>query len=270
MNTNVIAAIWGKEGSGKTTMALTFPKPIVHFDIDVGGYDRAKWRLDMAGMKSTSYSLPIQIEKMMGGEKSGVTIRFPKRVMGYREVWQKIIIDFVKACEDPKVKTIVMDSATQLWSICHNGLLQQKQEIQIAKEPNIQDSALRERLQPVEFPNDRMRSLIYNARGAGKNLVLTHYPKPIYKERFDNKGELISYKSDEVEPDGFKDTTKLVDVVFWTYADEEKMDGGTKITPRAKITIKCGIPGLGMQAVGLELSEPSYQGLDQLIEAMGG
>jgi len=31
-----IVAVCGDEGTGKTTMALTFPKPLRHFDVDVG------------------------------------------------------------------------------------------------------------------------------------------------------------------------------------------------------------------------------------------
>ena len=41
-----IVADCGDEGTGKTTMALTFPKPLVHFDIDVVGFRRAAWRLN--------------------------------------------------------------------------------------------------------------------------------------------------------------------------------------------------------------------------------
>ena len=32
----MIVAIWGSEKTCKTTMALTFPKPLYHFDLDVG------------------------------------------------------------------------------------------------------------------------------------------------------------------------------------------------------------------------------------------
>lgn len=258
----MIVAIWGEEKSGKSTMALTFPRPIKHFDLDVGGYDRAAWRIDKAGVDSKSYTLPIQIEKMMGS--TSPSIRLSKRVIGYREVWQDIIKDFVDACQDSTVQTIVIDSSTQLWVICHTALLQEKQERQKAEKPTLPDHMLRERLQPVEFPNERMRSLIYTARSCGKNLVLTHYPRNIYKTKFDNKGELVEYKSDDIEPDGFKDTQKLVDIVVWTEAKRNK-DGWEA---SAKIT-RCGLEGLGFAAVGLEIT-PTYQGILDLREALGG
>lgn len=266
----IIAAIWGTEGSGKTSMALTFPKPLKHYDLDVGGYDRAAWRIETEGVTSTSYPIPLQTEKLMGArpEKSGsnVSVRFPRRVVGYKELWQQIVTDYVEDCKNTALKTIVIDSATQLWTVCHTSLLQEKQEIQLAAGIKETDPKFREKLLPIEFPNDRMRSLIYTARSYGKNLVLTHYPRNIYKQRFDSKGELVDYKSDELEPDGFKDTSKLVDLVVWTYTDSK--DGN--IVGRAKITVKCGVPGLGMTAVGLELPSPTYQGIVELREVISG
>ena len=108
-------------------MALTFPKPIRHYDIDVGGYDRAAWRMDLDEVSSKAYPIPVQLEKMTGL----VSTRFPRRVIGYKEVWQQLVVDFVENCQDKAAKTIVLDSATQLWAVCHQSLLQEKQEIQL-------------------------------------------------------------------------------------------------------------------------------------------
>ena len=273
----IVCAVWGAEGSGKTTFALTFPQPIFHLDLDVGGFARAIWRLDSAKITSKSYPTPIQMEKLMGAKKIGATVRFPRQVIGFKEVWQQIVVDFVAACQDKEINTIVVDSATQLWNIAHTSFLQEKQEIQMAKGITPEDDRFREQLQPVEFPNDRIRSIIYTARSCGKNLVLTHYPRNIYRERATNRG-IEKYKTDEIEPDGFRDTRKLVDVVFWVWADNARPALGTQpatpvmplVMPRAKITDKCGLEGMGMSAVGLELPEASYQGLLKLREFMQG
>lgn len=254
----MIIALWGPEKSWKSTFALSFPKPLHHFDLDVGGFDRAAWRIDTNGITSKSYPLPIQIEKMMGAKGDGITIRFPRKMIGYREVWQQIVIDFVEVCKNSEVKTIVMDSATQLWSICHQSLLQEKQEIQLSKNSKLADHELRERLQPVEFPNDRMRSIIYTARSSGKHLVLTHYPADIYAEKVTATG-IESYKTGDIRPDGFKDTQKLVDAVIWVELNKNNQ-------VEAKFT-KCAIDGLGTTAVGLTI-DPSYQGILDLQESM--
>ena len=259
----MIVAIWGEEKSWKTTIALTWPKPLVHFDLDVGGFDRASWRIDTEGVSSKPYPIPIQIDKMMGSQKAadGITVRFPRKVVGYKEVWQEIVIAYVKACQDPKVKTIVMDSATQLWLICHTGFLQEKQEIQLSKNPRLQDYELREKLMPVEFPNDRMRQIIYTANSCKKNLVLTHYPKFVYADKVTDKG-IEQYKTGDVTPDGFKDTQKLVDAVIWVELDRMTNEVNAEFT-------KCAIEGLGTKATGLSIA-PSYQGILDLRESMVG
>lgn len=256
----IICAIWGPEKSWKSTFALTFPKPIVHFDIDVGGYKRASWRVDTTDVVSESYPTPIQVEKLMGAKQEGATVRFPRQVIGYKAVWQKIVVDFVDCCQSPKVQTIIMDSATELWRICHTSLLQEKQEIQMSHGMSVTDSLFREKLKPVEYPNERMRSLIYTARSHKKNLVLTHYPRDVYGQKVTDKG-IEDYKTGAVEPDGFKDTQKLVDIVIW-------IDVDGKGVVSAKIT-KCGLEGLGTAAVGLPV-EPSYQGILNLRDTLSG
>lgn len=257
----MIAALWGNEKSWKTTMALTWPKPLVHFDLDVGGFSRAAWRLDTTNIESKSYPTPIQMEKLLGQVKEGVSIKFPKKLIGIKEVWQQIVIDFVAAVNRPDVQTIVIDSATQLWSLCHRGRLQELQEVQEARSKGkIIENDLRERLQPIEYaePNDRMRTLIYTARSYSKHLVLTHYPRDVYGQKVTDRG-VEDYKTGEVEPDGFKDTQKLVDIVVWIETDK-KGDTTAKIT-------KCGLEGLGTPAIGLAIS-PSYQGILDLQESM--
>ena len=126
----MIIALWGSEKSWKTTMALTFPKPLYHFDLDCGGFDRAAWRVDTSEIKSKSYPTPVQMEKLMGQTKEGISVKFPKKIIGIKEIWQRIVLDFVEVCSSDN-KTIVLDSATQLWSICHRGYLQEVQERQI-------------------------------------------------------------------------------------------------------------------------------------------
>lgn len=257
----MIVAICGEEKTYKSTLALSFPKPIKHYDLDVGGYARASWRIDTTDIISTSYPTPIQMDRLIGNKKEGATIRFPKKLTGIKETWQSIVTDFVADCQDSNVSTIIIDSATQLWSICHRSRLQELQEIQLARGEK-DENRLREKLQPVEYgePNDRMRSLVYTARSYGKNLILTHYPADIYAEAMTADGPK-EYKTGETKPDGFKETIRLVDLVIWT--DVDKRNNVT-----ATIT-KCALPGLGSTATGLPLPNVSYQGLVQLADSMG-
>ena len=272
----MIVAPWGEEKTCKTTLALSFPKPLYHFDIDVGGFDRAAWRIQTNGITSERFYQPLQIEKMMGQEVSEtggkLSIRFPKKVVGMREVWQAIITKYVEVLQDPQYQTIVFDSFTQMWNICHRAHLQEIQEKQIAKEPKISENALRESLLPKEYgpANDRMRSVIYNARSVNKHLVITHYPKDVYGVRVTANGT-EEYRTGEVAIDGFKEVAKLIDIAISTRTESRKINGQDKPTKVPVCTITtCGLEGLGIAAEGIELPTPDYAGLMGLVEMFRG
>mgnify|MGYP001619364442 FL=1 len=286
---------------------MSFPKPLFHQELDIGGFDRAVWFVEKQYKEDTGKSLrikrckpkedvskikwnewdivtkpyitPVQLEKLMGvQQKAGVSVRFPRQVLGVKEVWQDIIIDTVTVGQVPAVKTIMPDSATQLWWICHTSLLQEKQEIQMANKVSPTSNEFREKLMPVEFPNNRMREIIYSVKSFGKHYVMTHYPKDIYANKVTDRG-IESYATGDVEPDGFKHTVTLDDIVLWCYTEIDKrreiikgMENPdyNKPAPHAKISLKCGLAGMGMKAVGLELPSPSYDGLMELQSMMRG
>lgn len=256
-----VIVLWGDEGTWKTTFGLTYPKPLVHIETDVGGFNRAAWRIDTKGITTTTYIPPLPMEE--GGAKK-VTVRFPKRLIGIKELWQQIFLEYIKACRDPKVTTIMIDSATELWSICHRGYLQELQETQIAAGMKETDAKFRTNIIPVEYadPNARMRQLINAAKSYQKYLILTHYSKDVYVTV--QKGEKTeSVPSGEIVPDGFKDTGKLVDLVVRLEFNKEG-----EVT--AKIVKKCALAGMGSTALGMELPEPSYKGLVDLRNMLVG
>ena len=254
-----VIVLWGDEGTWKTTFGLSYPKPLVHIETDVGGYNRAAWRIDTKGIVTTTYLPPLPMEES-GARK--ITVKFPKKLIGVKELWQQIFVDYVKACRDPKVATIVIDSATELWTICHRGYLQELQEGQIAS--GMAEAKIRENLIPVEYsdPNARMRQLINAAKSYEKNLVLTHYSKDVYKTvQKGDKSE--SMPSGEIKPDGFKDTGKLVDLIV-------RLEFNKQGEVEATIVKKCALAGMGTTALGMSLPEPSYQGLVDLRNTLAG
>lgn len=269
-----VIAICGEEGTCKTTMALTFPKPLRHYDIDVGGYRRAAWRLTTSDIVSRSYPKPIQIEKLMGTTPGSPTTRavVPKKVVGMRELWQRIVQDFVTDCQDKTVKTIVIDSATLFWNIAHSSHLQELQEKQLAQHlakngarVPFDENDYRERLQPMEYgpANDRMRTVLHTARSFQKNLVLTHYPTDEYGVVPDARGNMVDGRTGRQVIDGFKETSKLADLIVWTSIKDIGVGKDKTKQPIARIT-KCGLEGLGLSGVGLEI-EASYEAIVNLV-----
>ena len=290
---SMIVAPWGDEKTSKTTFALSFPKPLYHFDIDVGGFDRAAWRMtdddpdanadgvreltfpDGGVVTTKKYSQPIPVERMMGQMVSKtakqLTIRFPKKVVGMRELWQDIITDYVRVLGDPRVKSISFDSFTQMWNICHKAHLQELQEKQEANTPGIPENDLRESLKSVEYgpANDRMRSVIYNARSMNKNLIITHYPKDIYGVRVNVKGVTEDYRTGAETLDGFKEVAKLIDLAVRTQTKVINTPEGKESIVTSTITT-CGLPGLGFKAEGMPLPTNDYQGILSLVKMLGG
>ena len=256
-----VIVLWGDEGTWKTTFGLSYPKPLVHIETDVGGYNRAAWRLDTRGVTTTTYIPPLP------DDSKKITIKFPDKLVGIKELWQKIFMEYVKACRDPKVKTIVIDSATELWTICHRGYLQEQQETQIAA--GVKEHDIKKNISPFEYvdPNARMRQLINAAKSYQKYLVLTHYSKDVYATV--QKGEKSeSMPTGEITPDGFKDTGKLVDIIV--KLDFVKNPKADEAPVEATIVKKCALAGMGTTALGMSLPEPSYQGLVDLRNTLAG
>jgi len=259
---SLITAIWGVEKSGKSTVAMTFPKPIVHFDLDVGGYARAAWRLDTKDIVTKSYPIPMQIEKMMGARKEdGVTIKPSKKVEGMIELWQSVIVDYIAAVQDPKVKTIIMDSATQLWTICHRSRLQTLQDKQIGQ--GEKEAYIRAQLLPIEYadPNEQMKSIVFTARSYQKNLILTHYPKDVYAPKLTDRG-VEEFRTGEIDIDGFKQTKALCDIAIFTY----QIKNGKDTKMMARITLS----GLGKALEGMEVEDPTFEKIEKLIKMVRG
>lgn len=306
-----ITAICGDEGTCKTTMAISYPKPIFHLDVDVGGFRRAAWRLpegmkvlelpsdadlektDITGVDviTKSYPKPLQLEKMMGviseGTPSTRKVNVPKREVGMKQLWQAIITDFAFVCQRPEIRTIVVDSNTMFYNIGHKTRLQELQEIQeykwrtdkSTKGQAIPEDEYRERLQPVEYGTvyDRMKAVYHTARVYTKELVLTHYPTDEYGTIVNEKGNMVEGKTGNKIMDGYKDTGKLSDLVVWLRVDESMQPSDPKNpnsqktavrVPMAKIR-KCGIQGMGLKAVGMEI-EASYDSLINLMRLMRG
>lgn len=288
-----ITAVVGDEGTGKTTMALSFPKPLFHMDIDLGGFRRAAWRLGDLRIKvcsvdediskidwgqydvvTKSYPKPIQMNKLLGQTfeqtSTRATVQVPKRVEGMKELWQQIVTDFVAVCQSP-AKTINPDSSTMLWTIDHQSTLQEAQERQIAAGIGPDHEKFRERLQQYEYgtANDRMRTLFQTAKMFSKELVLTHYPTDVYGPVPDGRGGMTQGKTGQLKMDGFGETAKMADAVLWTRVVEQMQPGKDTIRyPVAKFA-KCGIEGMGLKAVGMEVVA-SYEAIINLRNMMRG
>ena len=269
MTEPIVVSIWGQEGSWKTSVALSWVDlgRIVHYEFDIGGYARTAWRFtpaQLALITNKQFATPIQLEKLKGSPNA--TSRLPKKIIGVKELWQQFVIDYVETVQKPNISTIIFDSSTKLWNIVTRAYLQELQEKQIAQ--GVSEDKIRERLVQIEYgePNDRMATLIYTARSYKKNLILIHYPRDSYKDFVNSKGEKESYATGVLEPDGFKETRKLIDLELHT--EWVKQNGVDTIAVR--IVNKCALVGVGTKGLGLYLPTPDYNGIVTLTKSLRG
>lgn len=108
-----IVLAWGKEGTGKTKLALTFPKPIFLYDFE-GNTKETVSQLEekeRAGIKTFRYLIP-PLEEAAGSR--AVLEKFKREFFGT-----------LKACAEKKIKaTFVIDSATEFWRLCRYATTQ--------------------------------------------------------------------------------------------------------------------------------------------------
>lgn len=187
----MIFIIWGEDKSCKSTLALSFSKPLVHMEFDIGGFRRAERNIgdlhikdwtEQGLIKTEPYIIPFQL-----GSIDPITniIRPSKIVVGMRELFYQFAGGFIKHLNDPEIKTIVVDTGTLLYETTCMGYIQEKQEMQLPLRPDgmgKDGKPLRTSLLPVEYrePYIRMRGFIYQAKAHDKNLVMTHHATDEY------------------------------------------------------------------------------------------
>ena len=276
----MIVAIVGDNKTCKTTLALTWPKPLYHAEFDIGGFERASGRftaeIDRKEIVSVQYAFPSQYikDKLLG--KQGVSIKVVSRLTGVKELWYRFIADTTGIIESKRFASVVIDSFPQMWEVCHGAYLQEKQEAQLDAKGNLSTNqrVLRERLQPEEYsePNKRVRELIYAFRMGRVNLLL-----PIFiTDRREKRLVAQSDGSQKVEeiivgtmPAGWneKHLIKEVDLAIATSVRRTELKKG-EVSYKPVVTVQAS--GLGLELIEAEIDPPSYQGLMSTRELLCG
>jgi len=283
-----IIGLDGDEKTGKTTLALTFPKPICIFTFDKGGFERAACDLDGSPLPqfrelmethqiyNYDLTLPMQaqgVETALGALKArlpgqgtnlaqvreavsnvGQVVKQSNMVIGTKELWYEFLQNLVFVLEGHfpdgtpglNAKTIVFDSGTQLWNICHRSVLQEKQERAQGQ------NSWRESLISIEYaePNSRMSAIIHAARDAGVNLVYINYVRDKYGKILDDRGRLVD-SIVGVERDAWSRFGREADLAIETRLED--IAGDKKVT-HGKVTIS----GLDLNAYGMDHDWPTW------------
>lgn len=263
----MIIGCWGEDKSCKTTFALTFPKPLIFMEFDIGGFQRAIYRFqqefDEGLIRYEAYPMPMTFGKF---DPTKLEVLPSKQVVGMKELFYKWASSYVKHLQDSNIATIVIDTATLLKQVTDDCYLQELQEKQMETMDPIthldkDKKPLRTQLLQIEYrePNTRTRGILYNAKSSGKNLVLVHHARDEYKPMPQRDGSIASGPTGKRERAGFATLGDSADIILHTYWDASKMKPYAKVELAEVKTLE-----------GMVVEEPSYDKLDKLVKMMKG
>jgi len=211
---------------------MSFPKPLVDMEYDIGGFQRACRNMPNLPIKDwytqgliklETYPIPFQIGKL---DPVANIIRPSKIIVGMKELFYQFAGNYIRHLQNPDIRTIVVDTGTLLYEVTCTGYLQEKQEIQMDANGNLLPSevkkGLRVSLLPIEYrePYIRMRGFIYQAKAYNKNLVLTHHASDEYGLVRNSKGEVVEGKTGKRVLHGWGQLGDGADVLGNTYWDK--------------------------------------------------
>lgn len=269
--------------SCKDTLGLTFPKPLVVMEYDIGGFFRACRNLphlpikdwyDQGLIRLEQYIVPFQIGKLDPIER---IIRPTKIIVGMKELFYQFAAKFIEHLQDPNLQTIMVDTGTLLYDITCQGYLQELQERQLPlkQDGKGQDNKpLRTQLLPIEYrePYIRMRGFAYQAKAYNKHLVVTHHASDQYGLVPGPGGVLVEGKTGKRVMHGWGQWGDSADVVGHTYWDPKAVP----LYADSKIVGYEGKPYFKVELAevkeleGMAFLEPTYEKISSTIKAMRG
>jgi hypothetical protein len=147
INKRLIVALEGPPKVGKTRFPLTFPGPIVVMNTD----------RPLEGQEEFARKKDIYFENYNISKEFGIT--------EYKQLWDRYESDFYAVCDDPAIRTIVLDTFTEARNLALLGLYGRTTQIQ----PFMYGPA-----------NALVRSMVKYAGSTDKNFVFTHQMKAEY------------------------------------------------------------------------------------------
>ena len=261
----MIFGLWGEDKSCKTTLALTFPKPLVFMEFDIGGFQRAIYRFqqdyDKGLIKYEAYPMPMTFGKF---DPTKLEILPSKKVIGMKELFYQWASSYIKHLQNPEICSIVIDTATLHKTITDDCYLQELQEKQLeTMDPNTHldkdKKPLRTQLLQIEYrePNNRTRGILYQAKANNKHLILVHHARDEYKLTPQRDGTIASSPTGKRERAGFTTLGDSADIIVHTWWDSQKSKPFCKVELAEVKTLE-----------SMVFEEPSYDKIQRTVDMM--
>lgn len=187
----LIVGIDGREGHGKTELALSAPGPMGYQSVDIGTEGVIEKHVK-AGKEIfiKEYYSPLE-----GGDLSDPVVL--KRIQIKAEEFMDSFTNDYKALLSAQVRTVVWDTASEVWQI-----------MRIARFGKL------EKVLPIHYGpvNAEYLSLVKLAYNSNTNLILIHKSKAIW---------VNNDRTDDFERSGMSETGYLVQVDVNVYKDDD-------------------------------------------------
>lgn len=211
----LILALWGHEKTGKSHFAMTAPSPIAYFHMDIGGRR-------VVNKFCKKKRILVSDHRFLPPEQ-GVVVKAP-----YLAEWNRFVHQLGIARDDPKIRTVILDTHTAVYELCRLARFGKLTEVK-----------------PFHYGpvNAELTELVNSFAGIGKNLILIGKSKKEYKD---------DVWTGNYEQSGIKDIGFLADVSMETGFNKEK--GEDDNTFFVKVT-RCGD---NMALCGMEFRGADY------------
>lgn len=261
--TRGIFGIMGKTKTGKSSLALTAPRPVFWIDLD-GSLVRALPRF------TGTYKLLPRNHKPTAQDLEGADlvavsydppIEWPgKKTTGFLALEQTLDNLFQLLAGTKVISSVVIDTGTLLWPIVTQAHLERLQQ----RDPD------RSQLQQREYgiPNSRMQAYISVLYNSSKNVLITHHMTDVREKKLVN-GKEVEVKVGETY-DGWRRAENFVDVLVQTDTQQRPVlvNGKTELRNLPFMSIiKCGWT---LDAEGKRLDDFSIPGLINYLNALRG
>ena len=174
----LIVAVDGVEKHGKTHFSLTAPGPIAVINLDVGHEGVVGKFCDNKHIEVSDYLVDPRAEEV-----------------DYGALWERLKNDYYTALEDKTFRTIVFDTATEVWDLLRLARFGKLTQIMPHKYTEV---------------NTEYREMMRTAYSNDKNLVLLHKVKDEWVNDASTGRKIRA---------GFKDTGYLVQANVLAYRD---------------------------------------------------
>jgi hypothetical protein len=177
VTSRLIVAVAAREKQGKTHFSLTAPGPIVTFNADIG-LEGVVHKFLREGKEILVYNIPMPEANSKNVEKEA------------SKVWGDLEAATDAALDNPAVRTVVFDTATEIWEIVRLAYFGKLSEIKPHHYSGV---------------NAEFRRFLKKAYKTDKNLILVQKMKAEY---------VNNNRTGEWEMAGFSDTPFIVQAVI--------------------------------------------------------